>query len=86
MTRRMGTDPTLNYRGLLPEILLAGAVLRQALSDARLDQPSQTNKMVHQQAVTFLNDQNAIDWWAELVGADGDVLGHTLRRAAGLEE
>ena len=86
MTRRMGIDPTSNYRGLMPELLLIGAILRQALSDARWDQPSQTPELAHQQAIAFLKDQKMIDWWAESVGADGETMGHALRTAAGLED
>ena len=85
MTRRTGTDPALVYQGLSAELLLIGAILRQALSDACWDQPSQTPLPVHQQAIAFLYDQEALDWWAGLVGADGDAMGYALRRAAGLE-
>ena len=85
MTRRTGTDPSLANQNLSGEILLIGAILRQTLSDARWDQPSQTPLSVHQQAIAFLYDQETLDWWAGLVGAEGDSMGCALRRAAGLE-
>lgn len=85
MLRHKGTDPALNETGLSGEMLLIGAILRQAVCDARLDTPSQTSTSAHRQAKAFLMDQDAIDWWAGLVGANGDILGETLRRAARLE-
>lgn len=86
MKRRKGVDPTLIHAsGLEPEVLLVGAILKQALVDARWDQPSQTPEFARDQAIAFLCDQHAIDWWADLMGADGEALGETLRKAAGLE-
>ena len=85
MKRRLGTDPTLLVGGLSNEEVFIGAILRQALSDARRDQPSQTSLLAHEQAIAFLYDQGALDWWVGLVGSDGDILGDALRRAAGLE-
>ena len=64
MTRRLGTDPTLALSGVSREEMFIGAILRQALSDARLDQPSQTPPSAHEQAIAFLEDQEALDWSA----------------------
>ena len=81
MMRRAGIDPTLSAQGLTAEEMLVGAVLRQALTDAAAD----TKSARYQDAVLFLGDQDRVGWWAALTGADGDVLGETLRRSAGLE-
>ena len=81
MKRRAGIDPTLSAQGLTAEEMLVGAVLRQALTDAAADAKSAQ----YQEAVMFLSDQDRVGWWAALTGADGDILGETLRRSAGLE-
>lgn len=85
MTRRSGTDPTLSDQHLPGEFLLAAAILRQAVSDALWDQPSQTPENMHQQAITFLMDDEALDWWGEMLDADSEVLARALRVAAKLE-
>ena len=81
MKRRAGIDPTLSAQGLTAEEMLVGAVLRQALTDAAAD----TKSARYQDAVLFLGDQERVGWWAPLTGADGEVLGETLRRSVGLE-
>ena len=81
MTRRTGTDPTLSCQNVSGEILLIAAVLRQALTDAAVDIKSAQR----QDAILFLRDQERVSWWAALTGADGEALGETLRRSAGLE-
>lgn len=80
MIRGSGTDPASPSHRLPGEILLIGAILRQALVDARGNQP-----IAQQQAIAFLMDDWSINWWAELVGADGEVLASALRVAAKLE-
>ena len=82
MTRRLGTHPTLVLSGLSNEEVFIGATLRQALSDATWGQPSHTPPSAHEQAIAFLRDQGAIDWWAESVGADGDRWRHAGARTA----
>lgn len=78
-------NPSSFPQRLPAEVLLVGAVLRQALADARRDQNSQCEPWEQQQAIAFLLDDSSIEWWAHLVGADSDVLIRNLRMAAGLE-
>ena len=85
MIRRAGIDPASTQNTLTSEVLLIGAVLRQAVVDARGDQPSQCPERAQMEAQAFLLDQDVIDWWAALLGADGAAIGHALRREAGLE-
>ena len=81
MMRRAGIDPTLSTQGLTGEELLVGAILRQALTDAK----GAAESVKRQEAMMLLRDQERINWWAELTGVDGDVLGETLRHSVGLE-
>lgn len=86
MHRIAGLDPASNNHSNEPEMLFIGAILRKAVSDARMERASDTTLAQQRRAQDFLRDQAAIDWWAELVGADGDVLGDALRLAAGVED
>ena len=86
MQRIAGLDPASHRHSNEPELLLIGAILRKAISDARLEKPSETTLIEQQKAQTFLRDHGAINWWASLVGADGEFLGEILRRAAGIED
>lgn len=84
MMRRDGTDPATPRQGLSGEMLLVGAVLRQAVADARKDQPLHTSALIYKQAVDFLLDDAGIEFWANIVGADADGFKEILRREAGL--
>ena len=81
MMRRAGIDPTLSAQGLTGEELFIGAILRQAVTDAA----GNTKSAKCKEAILFLCDQERVTWWAELTGADGEILGETLRRSVGLK-
>ena len=86
MQRIAGLDPASHRHSNEPELLLIGAILRKAISDARLERPSETSVAAQRKAQAFLRDHDAINWWASLVGADGECLRETLLRAAGIED
>lgn len=72
------------------EVLLAGAVLRQALLDARIQAPlkkadAQRKRLGEQaQARAFLQDsQEGLSFWCYVVGADPEAIQAALLRAAG---
>ena len=85
MQRIAGLDPASHRHSNEPELLFIGAILRKAVSDARMEKPSKTTAKEQHQAQAFLCDDDAMQWWASLVGADGRFLGESLRLAAGIE-
>ena len=54
---------------LAPELALLAAVLQQALHDVRSRRAD-----VREEAQQFLQDAEALGWWGEVLGIDGEAL------------
>lgn len=84
--------PRTQGRVLMPEIVLIGAILRQAVQDARSADLRGANDKGQQlptardqhEARTLLGDRERLKLLVELVGADVDKVQPRLLRAAGL--
>jgi hypothetical protein len=69
LTHTLGAEAHLD-----PEAALACAVLRQALHDARSPRPD-----IRQDAQAFLHDDASLDFWANALGLNTEVLAQGLR-------
>lgn len=80
--------PPAQAQPLLPEVLLIGAILGQAVEDARgrrMDRVTPTQRArVQADAQAFLRDQSAVGLLVELMGADVAGIQRALLRAADL--
>lgn len=90
MPRHLSTEgPTVN-KPLPPEVLLAGAVLRQAIHDAlgkRLVHDSvSAGAKIQADAQAFLRNPAEVGFWCAMVGADLEQVAPALWRAAGMAE
>ena len=72
-----------------PEVMLAGAVLRQAVYDAQgkrlIHDSASAVAKIRADAQAFLRDDEAMAFWCGLAGADVERIAPALWRAAGLD-
>ena len=86
-TRTYGI-PVKDESGLSGEALLVAAFLRLMVADARRTRPHRATNGVltsdPESAVEFLRDTERVAYWAELLGANVEVIQPQLLHAAGL--
>jgi hypothetical protein len=71
------TDPS-QTPGLSPELHLLAAILRQAMKDAQSRRPD-----VREEALAFLHDAGALDWWSAALGLTDELLTRHIRATLG---
>jgi hypothetical protein len=62
--------------GLSPELRLLAAIMSQAVKDARSRRPD-----VREEALAFLHDPSALDWWSAALDLTDEMLAHHIGRS-----
>jgi hypothetical protein len=60
--------------GLTPELRLLAAIMAQAVKDARSRRPD-----VREEALQFLHDPSALDWWSAALDLSDEMLERHIR-------
>lgn len=81
--RVAGLSLTANEQEQDPYLLLIGAVLAQAVRDAKGEASYRWNPMVQHEALRFLRDRTQVGLWIGLTDADVEVIQEILLHVAG---